>query len=119
MPACSHVLKVFERLDRTSGFVFPSFNGNQLHRQYLSRRFKHFVRKAGLDERFNFHSLRHTAITWLISNGASLEAARIYAGHSSVRVTEVYGHLPEKEYGNQIELAFARSGGFTYDWSSQ
>ena len=102
IPLCEAANDILSELNSSTEFVFPSYNERQLHRKYLSRRFKHFVLKAGLDDRYNFHCLRHTAITRLISNGASLEA-----GHSSVRVTEIYSHLPEMHYRRQIESAFA------------
>jgi site-specific recombinase XerD len=94
-------------LERRSEFVFPNYSGTQLHRQYLSRRFKHFVREAKLPEVINFHSTRHTAASWLAERGASIEAIRLYLGHSSVRVTERYMHLAPDAYANEIHAALS------------
>jgi len=38
--------------------------------------------------------------------GASTEAVRLYAGHSSVSVTEKYMHLSPSAYHDQVTQAF-------------
>ncbi len=106
LPLCQPVVRVLEDLERPSEFVFPNHSGGQLHRQYLSRRFKHFVRAAGLNETIHFHTTRHTAASWLSQQGASIEAIRLYMGHSSVTVTQRYMHLAPDALADQIVKAF-------------
>jgi integrase len=43
-----------------SQYVF-TFRGRQIERGYLTHIFKRYVRAAGLDERYHFHTLRHYA----------------------------------------------------------
>lgn len=109
LPIVDSVRSLLEGLPRSSQWVFPSYGQRQLNRLYLSRRFKHFAREAGLPEEVCFHSTRHTAASWLVMGGASLEAVRRYMGHSSVRVTERYAHLSPEAFSNQIEAAFSRA----------
>ena len=60
---------------------------------YVSKRFKHYVRKAGLPESITTHSLRHTFASHLVMNGVNIYTVKELMGHSSLKVTEVYSHL--------------------------
>lgn len=104
LPLCTAVVDILRELPRRSVFVFPNSSGTQLHRQYLSRAFKQAARAAGLPNA-HFHATRHTAASWLMMQGASIEAVRQYLGHSSVTVTERYAHLSEQAYARQITEA--------------
>ncbi len=81
---------------RRSEHVFSKRNGCPLNGPAVSRRFKSYVRRAGLSERIHFHSLRHTGISWLINKGVPLPFVQRIAGHSSLTVTEIYTHLEDK-----------------------
>lgn len=107
LPLAAPVLAVLSSMERDGEYVFPNHSGTQLHRQYLSRRFKHFTRLAGLPEYVNFHMTRHTAASWLAERGVSIEAVRLYLGHSSVQVTQRYMHLAPDAFASQIVAAFA------------
>ena len=100
--------EVVEGLSRSSRYVFPSHSGRRLGRVYMSRRFKHFARAAGLPEYVNFHTTRHTCASWLAERGASIEAIRLFLGHSSVTVTQRYMHLAPDALASQITKAFGR-----------
>lgn len=106
IPIPAPVRKQLTALKERSGPVFRSYGGQALHPRYMSRRFKAFARKAGLPESVNFHSLRHTAASWLIMGGASLEATRRYMGHSSLSVTQRYAQLAPGAFADQINQAF-------------
>lgn len=107
LPISDPVRAVLDRLDARGEYVFPNHSGGKLHRQYLSRRFKHFARQAGLPEVINFHSTRHTAASWLAERGVPVEAIRLYLGHSSVSVTQRYMHLAPDVYASKINAAFS------------
>lgn len=73
--------------------VFRGYSGGPLNVRYASQRFKHYVRKAELDERFNFHSLRHTCASWPFQRGVSLPVVQAILGHSAPSTTERYAHM--------------------------
>ena len=108
IPLAAPAQLVLCSLPRRGEFVFPNHSGTQLHRKYLSRRFKHFARLANLPEFVNFHTTRHTAASWLAERGASIEAIRLFLGHSSVSVTQRYMHLAPNAYASQIYAAFSQ-----------
>ncbi len=72
-------------------------------RQDVLRRLKRLLRKLGLQER-SFHSLRHSFLTRLVRRGASVEAVRMLAGHSSLLVTERYVHATASDLHRAISL---------------
>ena len=92
----------------SSEYIFVR-GGRRIGESYLARRFKKYVRMAGLDEGLHWHSLRHTHASWLVQCGVSLYEVQKLLGHSSSRVTEVYSHLqPEQLHDtvNRIKLSF-------------
>jgi integrase len=78
-------------------------SGKTPRRQELLRVFKRLLRKLGLKER-SFHSLRHSFLSRLVRRGASVEAVRMLAGHSSLTVTERYVHATAGDLRRAIGL---------------
>lgn len=54
--------------------------------------FKSAALRAGLSQDITPHTLRHTAATWLMQNGASLWEASGFLGMSQKTLENVYGH---------------------------
>jgi integrase len=82
--------------------------GKPLRGEVVSKKFKDYIRLAGLDERLHFHSLRHTFASWLVQSGATLYEVQKLLGHSSAKVTEIYSHLqPEQMHAtvNRIVIS--------------
>ena len=51
------------------------------------------MRAAGIDsERLTAHSLRHSAITYSLLGGATLQEAQQLARHTSILTTTIYAH---------------------------
>ena len=56
-------------------------------------------------ERFTFHSLRHTAASFLIQSGVDLYTVKEILAHGSIALTERYSHLANdalKEAANKM-----------------
>lgn len=87
----------------TGDAVFTSSLGDKWNPKSVSRRFKLLCRKAGLDERIHFHSLRHTGASWLAQAGVSLFTIQKILGHSSPIVTQIYSHLGDPHLLEAVE----------------
>jgi integrase len=73
------------------------YSGRKLREDTVGHKFKKFIRKAKLNDKYNFHCLRKTYATWLLTAGVDIKTISGMLGHSSVRVTEdFYGHLLKK-----------------------
>ena len=81
-----------QRKGPRSSYVFHK-NQKRMRGEWVSKAFKAAVRKAGLDERLHFHSMRHAYASWLVQKGASLYEVQKLLGHSSIAVTQIYAHL--------------------------
>lgn len=94
------VPQVYELLKRMSErreqdvYVFTSpRKGSKLNAWWVSDRFRHYRRKAGIKEEIHFHSLRHTCASWLAEAGTDLKVIQEVLRHTSIRQTMRYAHL--------------------------
>ena len=68
-------------------------SGERLSIRSHSRIIKNAMRAAGIDsERLTAHSLRHSAITYSLLGGATLQEAKELARHTSILTTTIYAH---------------------------
>lgn len=79
------------------------YEGRRMTKDYVSKGFKRYVRRAGLNERLHFHSLRHTFASWLVQDGASLYEVQKLLGHSDASMTQVYSHLQPEIMHRTVE----------------
>jgi integrase len=87
-------------------FVFHR-NGRPLNPDPVSRGFKRAVRRAGLNDKLHFHSLRHTFATWLVESSVSLYHVQKILGHSNFSTTQAYSHiLPENLHDAVDKVSF-------------
>jgi integrase len=88
--------------------VFTDDDGGNIRPDRVSKRFKRYVRQAGLSgaERISFHTLRHTCASWLAMKGTPLRVIQGILGHSSVNVTERYSHLRPEIASKAMRDAF-------------
>ena len=66
--------------------------GRPLSTRTIRKRVAQYAAKAGLGHSVSPHTLRHTAITSWVRNGANLDQARRAAGHACVKTTQRYLH---------------------------
>ncbi|MBS4028818.1 MAG: site-specific integrase [Ignavibacteriales bacterium] len=78
----------------TCELVFQS-NGEKLHEGTTSKKFKRYVRKAELNDKLHFHSLRHSTASWLVQSGVSIYEIQKILGHATISTTQIYSHLAE------------------------
>ncbi len=71
--------------------VFRDGFGNPYLADFMTHRFKKFLRKLKIDG--SLHSLRHTFASHLIMKGADLYSVSKLLGHASIKTTEIYAHL--------------------------
>lgn len=88
-----------QRFPPQNDLLFTNADGSMLRRSNFDRRlWQPAVRRAGLNENLTFHGLRHTAVSILISQGASIvELASImgWSRSTAVAMSVRYGHLFE------------------------
>jgi integrase len=88
---------------KNSVYVFTSKKGAKVNPFFLSKKFKHYVRLAGLGEEIHFHSLRHTFASLLAQSAVPLYDIKELLGHSQISVTEKYSHLSTESMRRAVE----------------
>jgi integrase len=85
------------RYDHTwDGFVCVRDDGRIIPLEYVTRAFPQLCTKCGL-RRLRLHELRHSNISLLLEQGASIKEAQDWAGHKNFTLTaDIYGHLTTK-----------------------
>lgn len=78
----------------TSNIVFCGDSGGYISQdKFVANWFKKAMRLMGLED-YNFHCLRHTYATYLLSNGVPLKFVQEQLGHSTPQTTlNVYNHV--------------------------
>ncbi len=74
-------------------YVFHKSNGYKYEKNFISHRFKKYVVEAGLNNKYHFHTLRHSFASWLALNEVPIFSIQQLLGHSSVNTTLQYAHL--------------------------
>lgn len=72
-------------------------SGERMTTRSISRAVKEHLIDAGYDsDRLTAHSLRHTAATLNLLNGATVEETQQLLGHSNINTTLIYSHALER-----------------------
>lgn len=72
----------------------------------LERNFKSYAKKAGLDPKYVFHSLRHSFATRAVDNGIPINQVQLLLGHSNVSTTSIYTLARPKDALKSYEELF-------------
>jgi len=86
--------------------VFPNVDAAR-----LSVRARRVFASVGIEDA-SFHSLRHTAASWLVMEGVDLYAVGRILGHKTPRMTQRYAHLSPAYMAaavNKLDVVFAGS----------
>lgn len=84
-----------DKFNNESNLVFTNMWGKPLDiSNWVTRFYKKMIKRAGLDEKFTFHDLRHTHATLLLASGINIKVISERLGHSTIAMTlDTYSHL--------------------------
>jgi len=92
-------LEIIERYRGIKKDRLLPYYSNQKMNEYL----KFVGSKCGIKKDLTTHMARHTfATTVTLMNGVSLEALKKMLGHSSIRITEIYGKIVDERIQNEM-----------------
>lgn len=87
-------------------YLFPAVNDSSRPHIWRSAWIKHFqlrVKLTGIKRKVTLHCLRHSLITDLLENGASIVDVMKIANHKDIKSTMRYTHLTNKSQQNAIK----------------
>ncbi|NCC30532.1 MAG: site-specific integrase [Chloroflexia bacterium] len=97
--------QLFGELWQGQDLIFVSANGTPLEAGALRRQFKRSLVRAGLPK-VTFHSLRHSAGSIMLANGAQLVDVSKILGHANPSITaRIYSHSYETGQRHAVLLA--------------
>ncbi len=85
-------------------FVFYHQKGKRLYQESISKQFKKIVRKANLNDKIHFHTLRHSFASLLVQKGVSLYVVKELLGHEDLATTQIYSHLRKENLRDAVNL---------------
>jgi integrase/recombinase XerD len=89
IPLPRDLVRLLEKLPRTSTWVFASRNGKRLGRNDMLRRLKEVAERAAVKDA-TLHKFRHTYATRLLENGCDIVTVQHLLGHSDLDTTRKY-----------------------------
>ena len=84
-------------------YVFPNPCGKPFNKSYISRKFRYYINKSGLNPQLHFHCLRHTYITNLLRNNVQIYKVMKLVGHGNIKTTMIYAHLIVEDLRDEAE----------------
>jgi site-specific recombinase XerD len=103
-------LKKFYRWKRQEGQtlspdapLFMSRKNNRLSARQVRHAFKKWQERAGFDRSFQFHSLRHCAITSIYERTKNILVAQRFARHRSITSTQIYMHPSDETLTRAVQ----------------
>jgi integrase len=98
--------------DKDSDRLFVQWNGKPIHPSTPTKWFKAFRERNNLPE-LNFHGLRHTNASLLISNNVDVQTVAKRLGHSkATTTTSIYSHFlrkPDVEAAEKLDNLFTKN----------
>ena len=91
-----------ERVDAAAP-VFVSRKGNRISGRRLRTLFRKWQERAGFERLYNFHVLRHTAISNVYNHCKDIRLTQRFARHKSVLSTQRYAHAPLEELVGAVQ----------------
>lgn len=105
--------KFLRAVDHQSGFrigqlngkaqLFWSRKGNRLSTRMVREMFGNWQRRAGFDHVYNFHALRHTAISAVRRKTGDIRLAQRFARHANIATTVRYDHVSDEEVAAAVK----------------
>ncbi len=79
-----------------------TYQGKEIKSLFISHKFKKILLQAGLNQKYSFHTLRHTFASRLVQKGVSIYHVAKLLTHSDIRVTQIYAHLTESNLKDAV-----------------
>jgi integrase len=106
-----HKIRLKKKYDQEKKLIFCRENGYYMHPDTISSWFPEFCIECGVT-RLNFHCLRHTHASHLLSAGEDISYVSKRLGHSSIHITyNTYFHfipLEKREALKELEKRFKK-----------
>ena len=91
--------RVFNELPRVDEKVFKTYDKHRLRRVLIK-----IAKKAGIKDLTRLHELRHSYASFLVKKGVDIYKVKELLGHSEIKDTIKYAHLPAFYMKDDVKL---------------
>lgn len=98
-PTLLKTLRAYYKIYRPKYYLFEGQNGGQYSKRSVQSIVSSAVKKSGVNKATP-HTLRHSFATHLVQNGTDIGFVKELLGHHSIKTTEIYLHLSQKDIKN-------------------
>lgn len=102
IPMIDKLVKILSSQPKINAFVF-NYNGKPI--KTIKHSWHTALKKAGVPYT-NFHTLRHTAATWILKKTGNLKLTQQILGHSDIKTTTKYAHVLDDEKRQALTSVF-------------
>ncbi len=93
-------LQVLNELEQTkTGNRVFNFNAD-----FVTHKFKKYVRKAGINDKLHFHNLRSTYASWLVQKGTSINVIKELLHHADIQTSMIYSFISQDNLVDAVNL---------------
>ncbi len=104
------VLEVYLKEKQPRKWLFPGQGGGHITARALQAGIARASEAAGLPEKANMRTLRHSFATELVEDGADLLAIRDLLGHASLATTQIYTNVARERVLSIVSPCDRRAG---------
>ena len=94
-PTALDLLRIYYKTNLPNFWLFEGWERKQYSGTSIRKILSRSCKKAGIEKRVTYHSLRHCFATHLLEQGVSLQIIQKLLGHSSIKTTSVYLHVQQ------------------------
>lgn len=116
IPVIKKLCEILQEQPKINEYVF-NFNGKPLksinsswraifYKRDVCKKFTHILKDPKLPY-INFHTLRHTAATWILRKTNNLRITKEILGHSNINTTLKYAHVLDDEKRKALDSVFS------------
>lgn len=102
IPMIDKLKKILQEQPKINDFVF-NYNGEPI--KDIKHSWQTALKNAGLPYT-NFHTLRHTAATWILKKTGNLKLTQQILGHADIKTTSKYAHVLDEEKRQALMSVF-------------
>ncbi|MCX8081681.1 MAG: tyrosine-type recombinase/integrase [Bacteroidia bacterium] len=105
-----HFMSLKGQLGLSNEYVFVNSNNKKVSGSFLYRAVREFFDNISSSPRKSPHVLRHTFATFLLNEGANIQAVSELLGHSGLASTQIYTHIVTEKLIKTYKQSHPRSG---------
>ena len=91
-------LRKYYKAYKPSEFLFEGADGGQYSPESVTKIVKRSAYLAKVNKKVTPHMLRHSFATHLLEGGTNLRMIQNLLGHNSIKTTEIYTHISNKDF---------------------